>query len=154
MKPHLPTVRPNNTTKLLSAPHAIAPEAELELETPRFVIRLRIRGTKCRLLGPDLPELKRLLNAPSMGAGRLIMELERAGKKKVFPKESDVCRGASSKSALHDSKCLFQLVLTCHVDCRLSFRIHCIFPNVAVPRAPGFGSSRESPKPRRSRPRL
>lgn len=31
-----------------------------------------------------------------MGAGRLIMELERAGKKKkAFPEESDVCREAS-----------------------------------------------------------
>lgn len=58
----------------------IVPEAELQLETPRFVVRLRIRGTQCRLLGPDLPELRSLLNAPGMGAGCLIMELERAGK--------------------------------------------------------------------------
>lgn len=56
------------------------PEAELQLETPRFIIRLRIRGTKCRLLGPELPELRSLLNAPGMGAGCLVMELERAGK--------------------------------------------------------------------------
>lgn len=55
------------------------PEAELELETPRFTVRLRIRGTKCRLLGPDLPELRALLDSPGMGAGRLVMELERAG---------------------------------------------------------------------------
>ncbi|CAN0312049.1 unnamed protein product, partial [Hapterophycus canaliculatus] len=53
------------------------PEAELQLETPRFVVRLRIRGTLCRLLGPELPELKTLLNAPGMGAGCLIMELEK-----------------------------------------------------------------------------
>lgn len=56
------------------------PEAELQVETPRFLVRLRIRGTKCRLLGPDLPELKSLLGAPGMGAGLMIMELERAGK--------------------------------------------------------------------------
>eukprot|EP00903_Cladosiphon_okamuranus_P016177 g14928.t1 len=56
------------------------PEAELQLETPRFLVRIRIRGTKCRLLGPELPELRSLLDAPGMGAGRLIMELERAGK--------------------------------------------------------------------------
>lgn len=31
-------------------------------------------------MGPDLPELKSLLGAPGMGAGRMIMELERAGK--------------------------------------------------------------------------
>ncbi|CAM9900780.1 unnamed protein product, partial [Laminaria digitata] len=55
------------------------PEAELEIETPRFVVRIRIRGTKCRLIAPDIPELKRLLDAPGMGAGCLIMELERAG---------------------------------------------------------------------------
>lgn len=55
------------------------PEAELELETPRFFVRLRIRGTKCHLLGPDLPELRALLDAPGMGPGRLVMELERAG---------------------------------------------------------------------------
>ncbi|CAM9966550.1 unnamed protein product [Ectocarpus sp. 4 AP-2014] len=65
------------------------PEAELQLETPRFVIRLRIRGTKCRLLGPDLPELRGLLNAPSMGAGRLIMELERIC---LSPRDEDAAR--------------------------------------------------------------
>ncbi|CAN0196038.1 unnamed protein product [Scytosiphon promiscuus] len=60
-------------------PRETVPEAELQLETPRFVVRLRIRGTQCRLLGPDLPELRSLLHAPGMGAGCLIMELERAG---------------------------------------------------------------------------
>lgn len=49
------------------------------------MVRIRIRGTKCRLLGPDLPELESLLKQPSMGAGRLIMELERSGKN-VFSK--------------------------------------------------------------------
>lgn len=63
-------------------PNIKAPEAELQLETPRFLVRIRIRGTKCRLLGPDLPELRNLLEAPGMGAGCLIMELERAGKEK------------------------------------------------------------------------
>lgn len=61
-------------------PFRSVPEAELEIETPRFVVRVRVRGTKCRLMGPDLPELKCLLEAPGMGAGCLIMELERAGK--------------------------------------------------------------------------
>eukprot|EP00752_Nemacystus_decipiens_P014603 g13004.t1 len=61
-------------------PQEQVPEAELQLETPRFLVRIRIRGTKCRLLGPDLPELRGLLDASGMGAGRLIMELERAGK--------------------------------------------------------------------------
>ena len=61
-------------------PPASVPEAELEIETPRFVVRVRIRGTKCRLIAPDIPELKRLLEAPGMGAGCLIMELEHAGK--------------------------------------------------------------------------
>lgn len=57
------------------------PVAELVLETPRFVVRIRIRGTKCRLLGPDVPELRHLLGetSPELGAGHLIMELERAG---------------------------------------------------------------------------
>ena len=54
-------------------------EADLELETPRFVVRVRIRETNCRLLGPELPELKPLLDASWMGAGCLIMEMERAG---------------------------------------------------------------------------
>lgn len=62
------------------SPHPRAvPEAELELETPRFIVRIRIRGTKCRLMAPEVPELKAFLDAPGMRPGHLIMELERAG---------------------------------------------------------------------------
>lgn len=80
------------------------PEAELELETPRFFVRIRIRGTKCRLLGPDLPELRSLLGAPGMGAGRLIMELERAGKEiRLSPVHRDSREVPISLPTLHKS---------------------------------------------------
>ncbi|CAM9309521.1 unnamed protein product [Ascophyllum nodosum] len=73
-------------------------EADLELETPRFVVRVRIRETKCRLLGPELPELKPLLDASWMGAGRLIMEMERAGIC-LSPRDGDTERATLSGEA-------------------------------------------------------
>lgn len=72
-------IYPNNTLSLRILPCPPVPEAELVLETPRFALQIRIRGTKCRLLGPELPELRHLLDTNGMGAGPLIMELERAG---------------------------------------------------------------------------
>lgn len=73
---------------------SLVPEAELVLNTPRLAVRIRIRGTKCRLLGPDLPELRHLLEAPGMGAGPLIMELERAGIC-LTPSDEDAGRAAA-----------------------------------------------------------
>lgn len=84
-----PSIRPSPPI----SQHKKVPEAELQLETPRFLVRIRIRGTKCRLLGPNLPELRNLLAAPGMGAGRLIMELERAGK--IFFSPTDGERGCA-----------------------------------------------------------
>lgn len=42
-------------------------------------MRIRVRGTQCRLLEPDTPEVKHLLDKPGFRAGRLVTELERAG---------------------------------------------------------------------------
>lgn len=68
-------VRPSSTISLCAVPA----EVELALTSRRFTVRIRVRGTECRLLGPDVPELKHLLDKPSLGPGRLVLELEQAG---------------------------------------------------------------------------